>query len=118
MGAKKMSLHQTGFQEVLSVALLRGWTPEHITLIGVQPETLEDYGGSLSDTVKAVVPEAVQIAVQRLRAWGANPQPRGNQLPDRERITLHTLDITRYETERPSASAACRLGDERFLPTP
>jgi hydrogenase maturation protease len=118
MGAKKMSLHQTGFQEVLSVALLRGWTPEHITLIGVQPETLEDYGGSLSDTVKAVVPEAVQIAVQRLCAWGANPQPRGNQLPDRERITLHTLDITRYETERPSASAACRLGDERFLPTP
>lgn len=116
MGAKKMSLHQTGFQEVLSVALLRGWSPEHICLIGVQPETLEDYGGSLSDTVKAVVPDAVQIAVQRLRAWGANPQPRAQDLAERERITLDTLDIARYETERPSASAACRLGDERFLP--
>lgn len=116
MGAKKMSLHQTGFQEVLSVALLRGWSPTSICLIGVQPETLEDYGGSLSDTVKSVVPDAIQVALQRLREWGSDPQPRGQPLAGRERITLDTLDMAHYETGRPSADAACRLGDQRFLP--
>jgi hydrogenase maturation protease len=29
-----------------------------VTLIGCQPEVLDDYGGSLSDTVKARIPEA------------------------------------------------------------
>lgn len=116
MGAKKMSLHQTGFQEVLSVALLRGWSPTSICLIGVQPETLEDYGGSLSDTVKSVVPDAIQVALQRLREWGSDPQPRVQPLAGRERITLDTLDMAHYETGRPSADAACRLGDQRFLP--
>jgi hydrogenase maturation protease len=47
MGAKKMSLHQTGFQEVISAADLTGQLPESLLLIGVQPEELEDYGGSL-----------------------------------------------------------------------
>jgi hydrogenase maturation protease len=32
MGAKKMSLHQTGFQEVLAIAALRGWQPEKLVL--------------------------------------------------------------------------------------
>ena len=35
MGVRKMSLHQTGFQEVLSVARLRGWDPEGLALVGV-----------------------------------------------------------------------------------
>ena len=47
LGAKKMSLHQTGFQEVLMVAQLTGHYPQRIVLIGCQPEELEDYGGSL-----------------------------------------------------------------------
>ena len=44
LGAKKMSLHQTGFQEVLSLAQLTGHYPERVLLIGCQPEELEDYG--------------------------------------------------------------------------
>jgi hydrogenase maturation protease len=53
MGAKKMSLHQTGFQEVLMAAELTNKLPKELVLIGVQPEELEDYGGSLRDIVKA-----------------------------------------------------------------
>jgi hydrogenase maturation protease len=53
MGVKKMSLHQTGFQEVLMAAELTGKLPSELVLIGVQPEELEDYGGSLRDVVKA-----------------------------------------------------------------
>ncbi|MDA9536918.1 hydrogenase formation protein HupD, partial [Bradyrhizobium sp. CCBAU 21362] len=36
-GAKKMSLHQTGFQEVISAADLLGRCPKHLVLIGCQP---------------------------------------------------------------------------------
>jgi hydrogenase maturation protease len=46
-GAKKMSLHQTGFQEVLCLAQFTGHYPSQVLLIGCQPEELEDFGGSL-----------------------------------------------------------------------
>lgn len=115
MGVKKMSLHQTGFQEVLSVASLRGWNPESVTLIGCQPETLDDYGGSLSDTVKARLPEALDIALDTLYGWLARPERRASP-PDRsERITLDSLEMGLYEGQRPSAAMACRMGDGRFL---
>ncbi|MFZ5512480.1 HyaD/HybD family hydrogenase maturation endopeptidase [Tepidimonas aquatica] len=115
MGAKKMSLHQTGFQEVLAVAALKGWQPEHIVLIGVQPETLEDYGGSLTNTVKTTLPVAVEVAVDVLRTWGAAPERRAMPPGPEERITLDCLDITPYESQRPSPDQACRIGDGRFL---
>ena len=42
MGAKKMSLHQTGFQEVLMLAQLTEHYPGEVLLIGCQPQELED----------------------------------------------------------------------------
>jgi hydrogenase maturation protease len=59
MGAKKMSLHQTGFQEVLMLALLTGRYPQQVLLIGCQPEELEDYGGSLRPVVRRAMEEAL-----------------------------------------------------------
>ena len=115
MGVKKMSLHQTGFQEVLSVAKLRGWNPESVTLIGCQPEILDDYGGSLSDTVKARMPEALAIALETLYGWLARPERRASPPGAAERITLDSLDMGLYEGQRPSAEMACRMGDGRFL---
>ncbi len=115
MGAKKMSLHQTGFQEVLSVAYLRGWQPENIVLVGIQPAMLEDYGGSLTDTVKARLPEATDMALVFLRIWNAQPLRREAPPDDGERITLDSLDMTVYEVQRPGADQACRFGDGRFL---
>jgi hydrogenase maturation protease len=115
MGVKKMSLHQTGFQEVLSVARLRGWNPESVTLIGCQPEILDDYGGSLSDTVKARMPDALDIALDTLYGWLARPERRASQPGAAERITLDSLDMGLYEGQRPSAEMACRMGDGRFL---
>lgn len=115
MGAKKMSLHQTGFQEVLSIARLRGWEPDNLVLIGVQPEVLEDYGGSLTDTVKCKLPEAVDVALAFLRSWNVGLQRREWPVSTNERITLDTLDMTPYEGQRPGADLACRIGDNRFL---
>jgi hydrogenase maturation protease len=116
MGAKKMSLHQTGFQEVLSLATLTGKFPQHVLLIGCQPQELEDYGGSLRPVVKAAMDEALALGVQEIARWGGQPLERRTPLAAREAVTLDELALTAYEAQRPAAEAACRVGDERFMP--
>ncbi|MFC4253012.1 HyaD/HybD family hydrogenase maturation endopeptidase [Sinimarinibacterium flocculans] len=118
LGARKMSLHQTGFQEVLSLARLTGHYPERVVLIGCQPEELEDYGGSLRDAVRAVLPEALRLGVETLVEWGCAVRPRRQPLDPAEAVTLPHLAMQRYEAERPGPEQACRVGDERFLVTP
>jgi hydrogenase maturation protease len=110
-----MSLHQASLQELLSVARLRDRFPESITLIGVQPEVLEDYGGSLSAGVRARVPEAVQAAVDELARWGFPAVERAAPLADGESLTAPALSIDAYESGRPGGDDACRVGDARFL---
>ena len=46
--ATKISPHQTGMNDVLATAMLQGYEPEKLTVIGVQPKELEDHGGSLT----------------------------------------------------------------------
>jgi hydrogenase maturation protease len=111
MGAKKMSLHQTGFQEVISAADLTGQLPESLLLIGVQPEELEDYGGSLRPAVKARLGDAVAMAVVQLRDWGYAVEP----CAPKAGAGGTALTMAAYEAGRPSAEAACRFGDERFI---
>ena len=117
MGAKKMSLHQTGFQEVLSLALLTEKFPEAVLLIGCQPEHIEDYGGSLRPRVKLALEDALAHGLATLREWGALPRLRTQPLSAHEAVTFSELDLRRYEGERPSDDLACRSGDERFFPT-
>ena len=117
MGAKKMSLHQTGFQEVLSLAQLTGKYPANVLLIGCQPQELEDYGGSLRPVVKAAMEEALALGVEQIARWGGEPAPRRTPLGEREAVTMDELALAAYETQRPAPEAACREGDERFFPT-
>lgn len=111
MGVKKMSLHQTGFQEVIACASLAGRLPESMILIGVQPEQLEDFGGSLRDIVKAQIPRALEVALEQIRLWGISYGPRSTRVVAEHR---HMLEMDNYEAGRPSAELACRFGDERF----
>lgn len=113
MGAKKMSLHQTGFQDVIATATLMGYCPQRLALIGCQPEELDDYGGGLRDSVAAQIAPALQIALDLLETWGiasASGRTEAHGLAD--------AAITRdaYEGGRPSAEDAYRHGDARFLP--
>jgi hydrogenase maturation protease len=108
-----MSLHQATFQELLSLARLRDRFPEKITLIGVQPVELDDLGGSLSPQVKVRVDEAVALTVAELAAWGVTVRPRVQ--PVTETLNPAALALQAYESERPSAEVACRVGDARFL---
>lgn len=117
LGAKKMSLHQTGFQEVLALARFTGHWPQELLLVGCQPAELEDFGGSLTAPVRAAMAPALALALDRLRAWGADPQPRAT--PDsalQADVAASVLAMPAYELGRPSADAACRIGDDRFMP--
>jgi hydrogenase maturation protease len=108
-----MSLHQATFQELLSVARLRDRFPEKITLIGVQPDELNDLGGSLSPSVRARVDEAVALAVAELAAWDVVATPRSG--PPADPLSPPALALHGYESGRPAAHEACRVGDARFL---
>ncbi len=116
MGAKKMSLHQTGFQEVLALAQLTEQYPEQVLLIGCQPEELEDFGGSLRPSVKLALEDAVALGVERLRQWGGEPRLRVAPPAADDFVTVPTLALGHYEQGRPAAEQACRVGDERFMP--
>lgn len=113
MGAKKMSLHQTGFQDVIATATLLGRCPSRMVLIGCQPVELEDYGGGLRPAVAARIPEALEIAAGVLREWGVTPAPGRTEAGD---LADASLRHAAYETGRPSEDEACRIGDARFLP--
>ena len=75
MGAKKMSLHQTGFQDVIATAQLMGYCPAQMLLIGCQPVELEDYGGGLRPAVAAQIDPAIAVALEKLAEWGIQPRP-------------------------------------------
>jgi len=122
LGAKKMSLHQTGFQEVLALAELMGEYPEHLLLIGVQPVELEDFGGSLRPEVKARIWPAISLACAYLEGLGVTCErmqggPAGSFGEDARAQDLPdpALGMDRYESGRPSAASACRHGDARVL---
>lgn len=113
MGAKKMSLHQTGFQDVIATAQLMGYCPAELLLIGCQPEELEDYGGGLRAVVTRQIEPAVHVALTRLAQIGyvATPGQTASDL-----LADPSIMQDAYETGRPSEDAACRTGDDRFFP--
>ena len=113
MGAKKMSLHQTGFQDVIATAQLMGICPERLCLIGVQPEELEDYGGGLRDIVAAQIDPAVDIGIEKLAEWSVEAREGTAAAHDLADVAIRR---DAYESGRPSEEQAYRHGDERFVP--
>ncbi len=96
-GVRKMSLHQTGFQDVLSAAYLLGGGPSELLLIGVQAANLEQWGDPLSDCVRARIEPAVDIAVEQLRRWGAGARPRRVPPAADEGLLVGGIDFAHYE---------------------
>lgn len=108
MGAKKVSMHQAGFQEVLSSATLTGDFPSELALVGVQPKLLNDYGGSLTPGVKAQVDPAIRLACEVLSVWGVEMRRREFPLIETDLIGPNALDIGDYERGRPDFSEAMK----------
>lgn len=102
MGAKKMSLHQTGFQEVLALADLLGDSPRHLLLIGVQPVELDDFGGSLRPEVKTQIEPAIRLAREYLEAFGVVwEECETSESTDYRDLPHPSLGLEVYESGRP-----------------
>lgn len=115
MGAKKMSLHQTGFQEVLAMAEVLGRYPKHLLLVGVQPVQLEDYGGSLRPLTRSKIEPAITAALDWLGQFGVSATLRETPLDNEELLAGAEINMEAYESMRPGADEACRVGDDRVL---
>ncbi len=115
LGCKKISLHQTGFQEVLAMADMMEEAAEKLLLIGVQPVELDDFGGGLRDEVKAQINPAIEMAVDYLEEIGITITRRSVPLPPETTIACEVMLTDTYENGRPAEEVACRSGDERLL---
>ena len=115
LGVKKMSLHQTGFQEVLAMAEMLGDYPKHLLLVGVQPVELDDFGGSLRDEVKECIAPSLGHAEQWLASLGVHLRKRDVPLDDEDTIASLEMALHAYEAGRPHEADAYRYGDDRVL---
>jgi hydrogenase maturation protease len=113
MTSSKMSLHQAGMNDILASLELLGHKPVNFTVIGIKPVELADYGGSLTEAVQQQLPVALQLGIEELAGWGVEARERADGT-SRETV-IAALARERYESGRPSAELACRVGDERFL---
>jgi len=68
-GQRPLSLHQTAFTDVLAAASLTGAMPESVTLVGVQLENIEQWGGGLSPSIAAAIDPAIEISLRELKSW-------------------------------------------------
>ena len=88
-------------REVLAAARLTGEYPERLALIGVQPEVLDDYGGSLRPAIRARIPTAINLGIELLREWGIAVEQREQPLSPSELIGRNALEMAAYELGRP-----------------
>ena len=70
-GQRPLSLHQTAFTDVLAAAELTGTMPEAVTLVGVQLENIDAWGGDLTPRVAGTMDEAIRLGLEELSAWAA-----------------------------------------------
>lgn len=64
----QLSQHQITFQEVLGLAKIRGYLPEFLHLVGIQPEDIS-IGLELSPTIERALPEVISRALVILESW-------------------------------------------------
>ncbi|ASQ90705.1 hydrogenase maturation protease [Prosthecochloris sp. GSB1] len=69
---RKMSSHQMGLSELLSVARLHGRVPSDIALVGIPPKDL-DMGTRVSPEVEKLLELAVGEGKRILEAWAGVP---------------------------------------------
>jgi len=85
--------------------LNRAQTPQ---LLGVQPELLNDYGGSLRESVKARLPEAVDAGLAILGDWGIEYRKRDKPLENAELTGPDAINMDEYEAGRPDTKETWR----------
>jgi hydrogenase maturation protease len=70
--ANCLSPHQMGLKDLIAVLELQGRLPENLTVLGVEPESIE-LGETLSATVAASLPRLIEAMARVLGGWGVAP---------------------------------------------
>ena len=73
--AQKLSAHEVGIQDVLTILELSGKKIPHVELIGAQPFSLEA-GVELTEQMEKLVPLFAEKALEILKSWGIIPAVR------------------------------------------
>ena len=73
----KVSPHQMGLKDLLSVSMLMGHAPREMVLVGVQPGSIE-MGTELTPEVGVQVDAMLDLILNELAEWGI-PENRINQ---------------------------------------
>jgi hydrogenase maturation protease len=68
----RMSAHEAGLVDLLTLARLEGWAPTRLALLGIQPQRIE-WDEALSAPVSRSVPAACRVVVETVLAWQAAP---------------------------------------------
>ncbi len=106
----KLSQHQITFQEVLGLANIRGYLPEHLHMIGIQPADLS-VGVEISSVVVDAFPEALKRAHLLLKEWGLIWFVEG----DINIMDYLYLDAVSWEYSQAIYHAAAYLGREVLI---
>ena len=70
---QKISAHEVGIEEVLTILELTGRAIDEVIVLGAEPYVLEA-GVGLSDEMKKVLPAVVDEALKILDGWGVRPK--------------------------------------------
>jgi hydrogenase maturation protease len=64
----RISAHEAGLVDLLTLAWLDGWAPVRLALLGIQPKFV-DWCTQLSEPVERSVPQACQVVMRTVLAW-------------------------------------------------
>jgi hydrogenase maturation protease len=67
--ALKLSIHQVGLSELLAAARFQGTLPGMVTLLGIEPASIE-WGLELSPPVSGALDGLIEAALLELQTWG------------------------------------------------
>jgi hydrogenase maturation protease len=76
--SSKLSVHQIGLPDTLFAAKLMDITPAEMSLIGIQPKSMET-GTELSEVVKDRMDQLIKIVLKKLNEWGVEVIPNINK---------------------------------------
>ena len=66
----KLSVHQIGLADLISVAKLKGVMPSKVCVIGMQPSSIDfTLGLEMSDVVNANIDKVVDVTIAKLKEW-------------------------------------------------
>ena len=66
----KISMHHLGLSDLISISELTDRKAKKMTLLGIQPESMENLDLEMTDTIKSVFNKVIDNALRILDEWG------------------------------------------------